>query len=451
MDRAAFYQLALERLRVAHPHRSLTLHEETGSITVRSGEALAHVIGLENYRREFEVAGPELREVLLAKIVRVPTLVDSKESFDDIRVLLVPYLRLRGDFLFGRADVMMGGQDASNDAHVVPYHRAYAEHLGLAFAIERVDRTDVIVHAAHHGVTEAELEEIAVANLRRRTKHGLEQIAPGVYFGEWDDALAPERLLLQELWDGLVLKGDPVVFLAERESISVVGSEDLEALERAKEIADKRLAEPGAFISCAFVRRDGEWHLFDDPNIIAVELSDRLVTSLVESYECQKRLMDESIAKHGHPDAPQIMPVEWLGTDDTEKAITVCGWRAGVRTWLPRTHVVVLEDEQGELLALMWRAVFHRAPDLFSPLPTDHVYPPYWEPGEFPDKATFAEWKASNGALGAHITSMLAASRQASPADASPASEPRPHFARWQSIALGLIGAAMGLLYLLTR
>lgn len=440
MDRREFQRLVLERVKAAHPRLAAELDERGGALVVR-GDAQAQVIALDRYHRAYAAAAPEAREAILARIVRAPTLVGGDESLDELRVTLVPHLCVRTELVFGHADVIVMSADAAAPGgSIVPHHRPFAEYLALTVAVDRPDRVDVLVDPARYGVAAGELEEIALANLRRRTTHGLEPLHPGLYLGAWGDSSAPERMLLPELWTDLAIEGDPVVFLQERESIVVAGSEDLEALERALRAAVERLDEPTPFFPGAVVLREGRWALYDDLGPIGLASSGLVVESLEPSYDRQREVVASSLAELATPDPPFVAPVEWLAVEGDDRAATVCRWVEGTRTWLPRTHVLVLRSARGEVIAMPWRSVVELEPELFTQVPD--LFPPRWEPAAFPSAATFAEWREASGERGAELARALGA-----PVDvAGPAVAPP---ARRRPLALGVALACVALLALL--
>ncbi len=394
MDRTTFYDLALTRLRAAHPAHTFTLDAERGQIVAKTPEDLTQLIRLENYYRELEAAAPAEREKLVERFVRSAIAVDSEETLDEVRVLLVPRIRPRRYFthdLPAQAASLARASGATADPKPL-HHTAFAEHLGVALAIDRPERIEYVADPARFGVPVAELDEIALANLRRMTKTKLTELRPGIYEGAWDDEYAAERMLLPELWEGLAVEGDPVVFLPGAERIFVAGSEDARALDLAKGFADERLGAPRPLLDIAFVRREGAWSVFEGGTADA-DLGGRLSRLLADVYAKQRLELDAQQDEDGDEGAPYIASVMGIATEGGELVKTLTTFTDGVRAWLPRTDAVVLQRmETGEMFPVAWNELFALAPGCLRPVPD--LYPPRWETTEFPDEATFARLKA---------------------------------------------------------
>jgi len=253
-----------------------------------------------------------------------------------------------------------------------------------------------ITDPTKYGVPTAELEEIALTNLRRMTKGGLEKLDGGLYVGQWNDEYAAERMLLPELWAELDFKGDPVVFLPGCERIIVADSKDDEMLVAALMLVKDRMSRPRGLVDFGFVLRGGKWQLFEDEGIGRL-FADGVALHLADAYAPQKEHLEK---KHeGDQNAPFVASVMGLGDKETgELAMTIATWPKDVHALLPRVNRIALGEleKPDEVAMVPWADVMAEIGNMLVPVPD--MFPPRWEVKSFPDEATIATLRAKANA-----------------------------------------------------
>ncbi|HEY8079813.1 MAG TPA: hypothetical protein VIF62_37035 [Labilithrix sp.] len=380
MDRGEFAKKALAHLKQRFPKDDFELRESDFLIVAKKeGADAPALISLANYWDEWRHAAAGEEDRVWARIELQQRLVDGKETLDELRVLFVPRIRPRRYYT---QDVQRFAESLpSPKKNPTPYHKPLAEHLGVGIAIDRPEHIEYVTDPEKYALPVEELEEIALTNLRRATKSTkLEEIAPGVLLGHWQDEYAAERMLLPEIWEGLAVKGDPVVFLPGAERIYVIGSEDEAALGVAMHLASERTSKPRGLVEYAFVRHAGEWKLFEP-------LARFLNRDLADAYEWQKEKL--SAAYEGDDDAPFIASVKMFRKGD-EPPFTVATWTSGVHTLLPRTDRLSFVDlDKDDVVMTTWAQAWPHVAALAKPVAD--VYPPRWEVTAFPDEATLAK------------------------------------------------------------
>jgi hypothetical protein len=104
------------------------------------------------------------------------------------------------------------------------------------------------------------LHALAVENLRRRTKKPLARGRGGVFHAAENDGHDAARWLLPELFEGLKLRGEPVVMAPHVELLLVAGSEDDQALQAMGEMGLEASQQPLGLTGVAFKRDNaGQW------------------------------------------------------------------------------------------------------------------------------------------------------------------------------------------------
>jgi len=390
MDRPAFQKLALEHLRKNRPGDVFVSDEDNFQIVARRADDMEHIVGLANYHAEYEHAEPAARAKVLDRLLAGLDIIDSGESLDELRPLLVPRIRPRRYYAFDtpRTAAQLGSGKA---APRIPSHVVLAEHLGVGVAIDRPERIEYIYDTSRFGVPDEELHAIALANMKRMSKaDGWKELKPGLYVGHWNDDYAVERMLVPEVFASLTVKGDPVVFAPGAEVSFVAGADDDPMLRLAFGLATERMKEPRGLIDYAFVLRGGKWELFEPPTELGAELGSRLAMHIADVYALQR---EELAAKHeDDPDAPFVANVMGIGSEDGGLVATLASWAKDVRTWLPRTVLLGMgAPEDGELVMVTWADAVELAGDCLRKV--EGLYPPRWETVRFPDDATFAKLK----------------------------------------------------------
>jgi hypothetical protein len=388
MERAAFAHKALEQLKKARPHEAYVLDEDKFHITRATPDGKTSLVSLSNYYDEYVHAAPAAKSGVFDRIVKFAAFIDSEETFDEVRVVLTPRIRPRRYFEIDALELMasLGTEGAAK----VPVYTPFAEHLGVSLAIDRPEHIEYVSDPSKYALPKSELDAIALANLRRNTKGGLEEVKPGLFLGHWGDEYAPERMLIPELFEGLSLKGDPVVFIPGAERIYVVGSGDEESLMMALVLVDERMKTPRALLDFAFVLKGGAWSFFEPPGPIGVELGARLALHLASAYAKQREMLEKKY--EGEDGAPFIPNVMGLGKDG-EIAMTLTTWTKDVHALLPRTNLVGMPNlETNEIVTAAWHDVMELAGGCLKKVPD--LYPPRWETTGFPSAEVVAELRA---------------------------------------------------------
>ena len=387
MERSEFAEKVLAELRRAEPNVDFALEEDEFRIRHKRPDGTTALIMLHNHYDVHEHAAPAARAEIFARIVTASRAVDSQETLGEVRSLLVPRIRPRRHF---EVDVKRAAASIDGAAKANPFaYLPLAEHLGVALAIDRPQQIEYVTDGVgRFGLPLEELHEIALVNLRRMTKKGLDAAGPGVWMGMWGDDYAAERILLPELWKALETKGSPVVFMPGPEVIFVADSANAKALAVVMELVEQRVTEPRAILDFAFVWKDGAWSLFEPGGEVGERLGGGLALHLADAYAAQKAALEENPIGEEF-----VASVMGMGKDG-KVSTTAATWGKDVPTLLPRVQMLAILEEMtpGSAIMASWDDVLSLAGAYLEKVPD--LYPPRWRTKSFPDAATLAKLRA---------------------------------------------------------
>ncbi|MBS2018398.1 MAG: hypothetical protein JST00_36370 [Deltaproteobacteria bacterium] len=386
MDWSEFARKALAVVEAAKPDHAVVLDEGNQIVIATDREGKSSITSLTNYWAEYLHAAPGDRDKVFDRIALAGRLIESDETLDEIRVLLVPRIRPRRYFEID-VNELSAHVAKKGEPPTIPHYTPLGEHLGIGLAIDRPQHIEYINDATTFGVPPAELDAIALTNIDRITKSGLEQVEGGLWVGAWGDDYAVERMLLPRIFEGLDLDGDPVVFLPGAEQIFVVGSNDPRALERALALSDHRLRAPRGLMTFPFVRRRGAWLPFASRGDLGRELGRRLAFHLASAYSVQRPALEASEAEKGDA-AAFVASVMAVTGEEGELVETIASWGRDVRTLLPRTTLLGVGTLGGSVALVRWDDVIEICGGLLEPVAG--LYPPRWLTKGFPSDEAFA-------------------------------------------------------------
>jgi hypothetical protein len=198
------------------------------------------------------------------------------------------------------------------------------------------------------GVSFEEAYERALANLRAATPRARwEQPSPGLYVSTWQDDYDSTRLLLDEIRQGLDLQGVPVALVPYRNRLLLTGSENVEGLIKAFELAEAGASQP-APLSVLPLRWTGSgWAAWDLPKDHPCAAAWRRLRLLERGtlYKQQKEMLDE-IHRRENVDL-FVATFGSLQDKETGELRSWSSWAKGVLALLPRADLIGLADPEG--------------------------------------------------------------------------------------------------------
>lgn len=223
--------------------------------------------------------------------------------------------------------------------------------------------------------------------LAARSKDAFNSPSPGVYESPWEDNHDIGRALLFETLRKLKVKGDPVIFLPQRDHLLVTGSNDRTGLDAVADLVSDRLSLPRSNSGRGWrLTRQGLVPFIPGPDDEVLEVL--RTEALAGNANEQKKALDEKFEREGQ----DIFVGTTLFTDDDDgKQRTYCVWTKGAVTLLPKAEFVVFVDlDQPEpdrvVAAGLWDDVMKRVGTKVNL--EEGYWPVRYKVTTFPDRRT---------------------------------------------------------------
>ncbi|XLZ72352.1 hypothetical protein ABT364_10435 [Massilia sp. SR12] len=213
--------------------------------------------------------------------------------------------------------------------------------VGLVYQRGSVVHRVAQAHLDAWDMSEAAAFEAAFANLRARSGLALQSSPQGVFGGLWDDGYDSSRMLLPELFTGLVSYGRPVVMVPTRGLLMVCSDKNEIALDAMLKAAIDAMREEKMLTPRMLRLVDGRWQPF-----VPATLNRRLnsLAKYAESndYRLQKELLKARTTASGQDLYVATYMVGKTGPE--QRRTSACTWTRGVPSLLPKTDLLCFAD-----------------------------------------------------------------------------------------------------------
>ena len=173
-------------------------------------------------------------------------------SWEEASSLVLPHVRDRFFLEVIRLKAILEDQPH----RPFPY-RELTEHLCVMPSMLVAQELRLVTQAqmSAWGVGLDEVLEHAARNLAAVTERGLADQGGGVWLSPWKDSLDAARIVLDDLFRGIDISGDPVLLIPNPRTLIVTGTGDADALAAAFAVAEKASSEERPISVTPFVRR----------------------------------------------------------------------------------------------------------------------------------------------------------------------------------------------------
>ncbi|MFZ5445531.1 MAG: hypothetical protein ACOZQL_36405 [Myxococcota bacterium] len=358
-------------------HPEFVLDDERYGLTTDGGAQ----ISLDNLFAEYARLEPEERPEFVSHSIAGFFPAEIPEKWDDAKDGVLVTVRDR---------IFLELLTLSAKEPVTLVHRPLAEDLIEVVVYDGPDAMQYLNedHLRTWGKTADEVFRQGRQRLVARSKKAFANPSPGVYESDWADNHDVARALLSESLKRLKLKGDPVVFLPQRDHLIVAGSADPEGLEAAVELVDERLTLPRANSGRGWkVTRAGFEPWLPPAGSLAESLR---VNAEADDANEQKRALDEKFQAEG---TDVFVGTTLFIEDDEGGRHTYAVWTKGAETLMPKAEFIVFVDldqpeDQRVVAAARWDDV---AAKLASRMKREPCYWPvryHLAKNSFPDRKT---------------------------------------------------------------
>jgi uncharacterized protein YtpQ (UPF0354 family) len=354
------------------------------------GEEGTQIYNLNNVYRDYcRVDKRERKAVLAGYLKAMQQPAELPKTFAEAKDKLLPILRSRAmiEYL-----LLSSIQDGHKD--LAPALKPFSADAVIMLAYDTEDAIMTLTGASltDWNVTFDDALAVAMDNLRDLTISNFDEILPGLFLGNWDDAYDTSRILFADLVYQLNVGGEPVVMMPTRSRFIVVSGNDKNMLMTMLELSRKFAEEEGRPLSSLMYRFENgrAVEFIPTDSDVREKLASLRRGSLAEDYAAQKDLLDRANEKTGVD--VFVASYRILESSATGRQASFAVWTEDVDILLPEADLVTLvstadlegHDSERSQVFVAWKDL-QAATGAFEKV--EERYPPRYKPRNFPDKA----------------------------------------------------------------
>ncbi len=307
------------------------------------------------------------------------------DAIVNIIARLQPRIFFEGMKLRSAINTLNGGKE--DEASNMP-HKLVGEHFGLTLVHDSPSQVSYISQATLEkwGTTFEELLSRSVTNLTRLTPEPFQPLNDGVYYSHYADTHDSSRLLVKDRVEACRLKGRPVAFTPNRNTLVLTGEHDVEGLALSLKFVQEALKEPRPMPVFPLILEGEEWQLWDVPEEHPGkdELSNQILISMADIYGEQKALLEKKFEKEGHDVFVASLTV--YSSEKAKRHFSMGVWSEGVPTYLPISdRVAFVASVKGKPGNVVLTATFASVVSVMGDEMKFHdMYPPRYFVERFP-------------------------------------------------------------------
>ncbi len=307
------------------------------------------------------------------------------DSIVNIIARLQPRIFFEGMKL--RGAIRTFNSDEKDEASNMP-HKIVGEHFGLTLVHDSPSQVSYISAATLEkwGTTFEELLPRAVTNLTRLTPEPFQPLQDGVYYSHYADTHDCSRLFVMHRVQACRLKGRPVAFTPNRDTLVLTGEDDVDGLALSLKFVQEALKEPRPMPVFPLILDGEEWRLWDVPaeHPCKDELSNQMLISMADIYGEQKALLEKKFEKEEHDVFVASLTI--LSDEKVKRYFSMGVWSEGVPTYLPISdRVAFVASVKGTPENVLLTATFASVLSVMADEMKFHdMYPPRYFVEKFP-------------------------------------------------------------------
>ena len=336
-------------------------------------------INLSNVYREYLAQDASDRPAHLARVAAAFSSRDTDlpVDFDSAKFNLMPKIWSRATFENLKLKQRINGGEIPD----IPLH-PLGDHLFTSIVFDTKDamRSISSKNLDQWGVTYDEAFEIACENLEATTE-AYSRIGDHFHSSVSGDNYDSARVMLDHV-RSFDVKGDTVALVANRDLLHVAGSDDPESLKMMFDLAPME-ADARPLNPLPMIWQNDEWTdwLPPEDHEARATFDERSLQFFGTLYGEQKQLLHNVLVHEGKDIF--VASFSAMKNPETEVTRSYCVWSNGVDSLLPKTQLVIICAEQGEMTAVgEWDHVRKVVGDLIEV--DDTVYPTRYRVKEFP-------------------------------------------------------------------
>jgi hypothetical protein len=365
-----FARTTADFLRAQGEQRAIVVDGARNRLVVGVPPEHVSFLALGHAHEEFLQTPPGARERVLSRRFWSAVQRPQASVAETVGRAVLPRLRDRAWFSAVRrqAELDLGADESAIDEVMLP-HAALNDELAVHLAFELA--TSVTEIGADRfeawGLTFEGLLERARENLAARSTTPFEEAAPGVFLSPYRDTFDATRMLLPALFEGLAVKGAPVVIAPTHDILFVTGEDDPDGLLQAATWAEEALLEPRAHSALAFKLEAGAWTAWMPPRNHPAWTKFKLLQlqTHATAYARQKEVLEALLQANGHAITVQTMRAFRTVSGEI---FTACAWAENTEALLPQTDRIDFVRAQGPTVSVAFEVARKALGDLMQPI-----------------------------------------------------------------------------------
>lgn len=306
------------------------------------------VFGLSNAFEEYGMAQGGLRGAVLDRYLDFFSGITAKDvpaSFENARSSLLPVVRDRYQvqalqLRFAIENGISEKLDPLSAQFGLP-HRVIADHFAVGLGYD-LPETMIQISESQLRAWNVSFDralEVALDNLRSRSRAPFIEAVEGVYLSPFQDSYDAARILLTEMFESLSLNGSPVALMPNHENLIITGSSDRDGLQSVLNVTEPMAERARAMPALPVVLDKGEWAPY---TVEDAELAERFnvlrISALVRAYTEQRGLVDAWNIRNGR--SLSVSP--FFATQRKNGTVSSCSiWPDGGPALIPAAESVV--------------------------------------------------------------------------------------------------------------
>lgn len=391
-DRDKFARIGMDYLK-KNGNNNLKYDREGFCIYVLDDTGKAEgTVNLTNAYADYCNSPKELRGILLEN--HFGKQEEFPETLHDAIFHILP--RLQPKIFYVNNELRFAIDSTKNlPAAPLPRYSALTEHFGVSLVL---DTPRSVLYLGDKQLEEwgTSLEEIlprAITNLTGATPEPFQPITSGLYYCNFSDSHDASRVLINHRVEACRVKGRPVAFTPNRDTLLITGEDDVEGLTQAAMLVEETMQKPRPMPTFPMVYNGaGAWETWEAPegHGAYTVISNMIHLAHAVNYSDQKSLLEEK-NKIERRDI-FVATFTLLQQKDSERYTSISTWADKVVSLLPKTDLIAIETQskKEQFLLVPWEKV---AEIVGERLRVQDIYPQRFLVESSPDAAELNKLK----------------------------------------------------------
>lgn len=248
-----------------------------------------------------------------------------------------------------------------------------------------------------------ELLPRAITNLAGLTPEPFQRIKQGLYYSDYADSHDASRLVVAHRVEECRVKGRPLAFTPNRNTLLITGENDPEGIGEALKIVEATRQDPRPMPVFPLVYEAGEWQLWQAPadHPCIIDLNKWRTFAMGDLYAEQRHVLEQKLQQENRD--LFVASFTMVQRNDSQEVFSYATWTEGVNTLLPLTDSIAFIVLRGkhEMILMAPRAIVQQV--MGDAMQALDYYPPRLMVDTFPTNAQIEQMKTLTERSGSNL------------------------------------------------